>query len=86
MNQKLFDTICNVKTKEDFLDFINDLGKDFKVNNDEWQNTSITAYLESLAACLEVDHNMWKEKEEYNNEKISWARVADLFLMGKYYE
>lgn len=61
------------------LNTINELLCNLKTNPDEWQNTSLSDYLESLNAWLEA----WQKK---HNEPLSWELVAKMFQAAKYYE
>ncbi|MFT9818278.1 hypothetical protein [Lysinibacillus sp. NPDC056185] len=49
-----YEKIEQVTTKDQFLEFLNLLTKDFKHNVDEWENKSIDNYLEAIESWIEV--------------------------------
>lgn len=42
-----------MKTKEDFIEFINMVVEDLKNNPNEWENNSLQSYLEAMASWTE---------------------------------
>ena len=44
----VFDEIENVNNREAFIAFLENLADDYKENNEEWVNDSISDYLESI--------------------------------------
>ena len=84
--------IKDVKTREDFIQFLNELKRDFnkfyEKNKDkselemstEWQNILVGHYLEAIARCLNDSNNL------KNVKKLSWSDLANIIMSGKYYE
>lgn len=48
----MIEQIENITSKEQFIQFIYDLAKDAKVKSNEWENTTIAEYLESIAGWV----------------------------------
>ena len=48
----IFEYLDHVNSKEDLLKFLVYLQKDFKVNQDEWENIEVETYLEALHGWL----------------------------------
>lgn len=80
-----------VKTKDDFIQFLKDLDENFEKDqkkykgepyggNSEWEHWYAGDYLEAIAACLE------NKEEQYKTKTLSWKDLANIILMGKYYE
>jgi len=82
------DKIENIKTKRDFIDFLNALSKDRCENENEWANQAVEDYLESVASWVEdMDIESYCKSNNLsmpNNE--SWRFIAELFYVGKIYE
>tara|TARA_B100001094_G_scaffold249299_1_gene246538 strand:- start:802 stop:1068 length:267 start_codon:yes stop_codon:yes gene_type:complete len=77
-----------VSTKEDFIDFLEFMSKDFTENKHEWENHTLCHYLESIAAWvrdMDGDYSSLGE-DASNNKDINWGLIAGLFSVGKIYE
>ena len=70
------DNIKNICTTEDFVNFIKAMENDYKLNKDEWQNTSLDTYFEAMAAGIK------DAKPQIDNLNS----VAKILYMGKIYE
>ena len=70
------DNIKNICTIEDFVDFLIATENDYKLNKDEWQNTSLDRYFEAMAAWIK------DAKPQIDNLNS----VAKILYMGKIYE
>lgn len=73
-----------IKTRQDFVEFLESLEHDFTVNGVEWENNTIDGYLESIRAWLN-DYSR-KHSNEAKWESPDWSLVASLFYVGKIYE
>lgn len=78
--------IENVKSKEDFISFINRLSKDNQINNDEWENKDILSYLEGVSSWVEDMDGYYKNMKLDVPINIDWRFIATLFYVGKIYE
>jgi len=78
--------IKNVKSKEDFISFINQLSNDNQVNNNEWENKDIFSYLEGVSAWVEDMDGYYKNMKLDAPTYIDWEFIATLFYVGKIYE
>ena len=61
----------DVKTREDFVSFLNTLAQDFRDERASWQQSTIPAFLEATAA--------WTRRWD---EPLEWSFVARLLLGG----
>ena len=75
---------AKIKTKQDFIAFLEMLEKDYSINYHEWSNTSIADYLESIRAWI-IDSTLSQDRcLDYNSP--NWGLIALVFYMGKIYE
>ena len=79
----LQDQIANVYDKDSFIKYHNLLAKDSEENPQEWENTTISQYLQSIAGWIE-DWSSRYGNEEF--EKLDYNEMAKLLYMGKIYE
>ena len=79
----LQDQITNVYDKDSFIKYLNLLAKDSEENPQEWENTTVSQYLQSIASWIE-DWSSRYGNEEF--EKLDYNKMAKLLYMGKIYE
>ncbi|WP_294242319.1 DUF7660 family protein [Pseudobutyrivibrio sp.] len=79
----LQDQIANVYDKDSFIKCLNLLAKDSEENPQEWENTTVSQYLQSIASWIE-DWSSRYGNEEF--EKMDYNEMAKLLYMGKIYE
>ena len=78
--------IKNVKSKEDFISFINNLSNDNQINNNEWENKDILSYLKSISSWVEDMEGYYKNMQLDIPTNVDWMFIATLFYVGKIYE
>ncbi len=83
---KVNEMIENVKSKEDFISFINMLSEDNQINNDEWENKDILSYLEGISSWVEDMDGYYKNMKLDVPTNVDWKFIATLFYVGKIYE
>ena len=79
----LHDEIANVYDKDSFIMYLNLLAKESEENPQEWENTTVSQYLKSIASWIE-DWSSRYGNEEF--EKLDYNEMAKLLYMGKIYE
>lgn len=79
----LQDQIANVYDKDSFIKYLNLLAKDSEENPQEWENTTVSQYLQSIASWIE-DWSSRYGNEEF--EELDYNEMAKLLYMGKIYE
>lgn len=80
----IIERIESISNKNEFIQFVNDLAMNNRENPDEWANTTISDYLEQMAAWVE-------DFSECPMNDIDWKQVdfsvlARILYMGKLYE
>ncbi|MBS0425349.1 MAG: hypothetical protein JSR71_13250 [Proteobacteria bacterium] len=76
----------NVRLKEDFINFIQELSNDFKKNINSWENRSVDSYLEAVADWVEGMDNYYINMNKPVPQNINWKVLADIFMAAKMYE
>jgi len=74
----------SVHDMKSLVQFMNALRRDFTSNKDEWENRSIDAYLESIAAWIEDYSKV--DNPDVDLKNPDWRSIAAIFYMGKIYE
>ncbi|MDE6433428.1 MAG: hypothetical protein K2L07_04295 [Lachnospiraceae bacterium] len=82
----VYELIYNIRNKEDFIFFINNLQEDNQVKNDEWENKDISSYLESISSWVEDMEGYYNNMKLDMPTNIDWKFIAMLFYIGKIYE
>ena len=83
---EFYEKIEQVTTKDEFLEFLNILTKDFKLNVDEWENKSINNYLEAIESWIEAMVGYYDNSNLPVPNNIDWNFLATIFYVGKIYE
>lgn len=76
----------NIKTKEDFIDFINILFNDINEKPEEWEYKSVVSYLESMQSWVEDMEGYYNNTIQEVPQDINWNFIATLLYVGKIYE
>jgi hypothetical protein len=82
----LVEQLRNIKTKNDFIDFIIALIEDFKLNPDSWENQDIVSYLEAMSAWIKDSDGLYKNTGEKLPKPSDWKVMARLLYAAKIYE
>jgi hypothetical protein len=75
-----------IKTREDFVSFVYEMSKDYRVNPRSWENKDLGAFLEALAAWVEDMDGYYLNHGQPVPEKPDWKNVADMLMAAKLYE
>ena len=77
----------SVNSREQLADFVDALRDSLHEQPDEWENRSLEAYLESLAAFARDMPGYYKNLDaSQDSEAPSWRRFADLLAGARVYE
>lgn len=75
-----------IKTREDFVSFLNNLRKDYLDNISSWENRDIETYLEAMASWVEDMDGFYTNQGLPIPQDPSWKVFADILMGGKVYE
>ncbi|MBO6808647.1 MULTISPECIES: hypothetical protein [Thalassospira] len=87
MNEEaLIGMLANVETKGDFLQFLTLAVKDFEKNKDEWENQTISSFLEAMSAWVrDMEGHFRNNGQEVPNIK-DWKFFAEAIYAARIYE
>jgi hypothetical protein len=80
------DMLEKIENREDFIEFISYLVKDLKQNSNEWANTNLEDYLNSIASWVEDMDGLITDPEGDFTKSIDWGIVATILFTGSRYE
>lgn len=75
-----------VKSRSDFVDFVDALRRDLVIHSQDWQNVSLEDYLQAISACVQDMENYYKRKHMALPTILDWRIVAEMLLEAKFYE
>ena len=78
--------IKNIKTKAEFIEFINILIKDINDKPEEWEDKPVMSYLESIQSWVEDMDGYYQNTKREVPQDINWNFIATLLYVGKIYE
>ena len=78
--------LFNLKSREDFVIFLDALIKDFKTNKSSWENVSLENYLEAIQSWTEDMEGYYQNNYLSIPENISWKVFANILMAAKIYE
>ncbi|MCC5801852.1 DUF7660 family protein [Rossellomorea vietnamensis] len=67
-----------VNNKEELISFLYNLKLDLINNEEQWENVTLSDYLDAI--------NAWLQDEESLPTEPGWELIAAILLSGKYYE
>jgi hypothetical protein len=73
----------NVNSKEEFINFLRELQKDFLNNQQEWENPDLGRYLEAMEAFLSGTTDKSINKIDFTP---SWSLFARIMVAASIYE
>lgn len=80
----MFEEIEKIRNKTDFIHFLYLLSKDFEKNPQEWENHTISEFLEQMAGWVEDFSTCPANDIEW--EWVDFKVLAKIIYMGKIYE
>jgi len=76
---------AEVKSREDFIRLVYLLSDDYKANADRWENASLDAFLDALAAwASDMDgyYAFWKKESP---KEVNWSVIWDMLVGARDY-
>ena len=71
--------VDEIKSKEDFILFLERLSNDFEVKSQDWENQNLISFFESMKGWVE-------DVEDSHLEGNLWTVMSKIILAAKYYE
>ena len=75
-----------IQTKSDFINFLNDLKRDYLENSSTWENKDIGTFLGAMASWVNDMEGFYINQGLSIPEKPDWKVFADILMGGKLYE
>lgn len=76
-----YEMLERVTDRDSFVKFLKALSQDSVENPEEWENRTISEYLESISAWIEDTHT-----GEGGIKHLEFKEMAEVFYVGKIYE
>lgn len=83
---ELYDVLQEIKTKEDFEQFLLLLILDLKNKNSEWENTDLDRYLSAMSDYTDTLNETDKDGNVLPDNQPSWKLFAELLMAARVYE
>jgi hypothetical protein len=78
--------IESIRTKHDFVQFIEALSEDFVKNPHEWENRDLPSFLEAMAAWMNDMEGYYQHTGQNISTLSPWRLFADSLMAAKMYE
>ena len=75
-----------LKSKEDFINFIEMLLYDLKSNSKEWENITLESYLEAMASWIKDMDGYYQNNNLPIPKNVEWNVFANILIGAKMYE
>ena len=76
-----------IKTRQDFVVFLNVLLSDLQKNKDSWENQDLESFLEALSRSAGDIHGFYANTNQtVDADKPSWKVIADMLMSARIYE
>jgi len=77
----------NIRSRQDFIHFLNDLLADYQANKAEWENSDLESFIDALARYAEDIDGFYKNTgRKIDADNASWKTFADIFMGATRYE
>lgn len=86
MSNQLINKLEKVETRADLSEFVLALLKDFESNSAEWENASLSDFLEAMSGWIEDMDGYYKNQGKLFNEDQPWKVFAEILYASKIYE
>lgn len=73
----------NLKSKEDFIVFLQEFQRDFRDNHDKWENPELGRYLEAMEAFMSGSTGKSMVRVDFTP---SWSLFAYIMIAASIYE
>ena len=78
--------LSSVNSKEEFMNFLNELRYDNEQRGAEWENKDINAFLEGVCSWVGDMEGYFRNMNMEIPGNIDWKFIATLFYVGKIYD
>jgi hypothetical protein len=82
----LTDRVNLLRSREDFVAFLNALLTDFETDPGSWENDDLERYFGAMAAWVADMDGYYLNRAESIPENVTWKVLGQILLAAKYYE
>ena len=82
----LDDRVDEISSRAELVGFVRDLARDLEANPGEWENATLAAYLEYLAAWQEDSQGYDRDRGDVTPDSPGWKRFGEALLAARVYE
>ena len=87
MDDRIIEQGEAVKTREDFVRFLEALHLDFGRTGGDWENPTLSTFLQAMAAWADSSPNYYRNMNiAVNPDEPQWRVFADILLAARVYE
>jgi hypothetical protein len=76
----IYEVAKNVRSRDDFVAFLDDLREDFLFNNDEWESLTIPDFLDAWSASLASVDQIYITSKMEGPPELSWPFLAKMLI------
>jgi len=86
MADKLFQFAESVKSRGDFIEFVELLNRDYRASREDWQNVNLETFLEGLGSFARDMGGYYKNRgETVDIDVVTWRLAAQMLLAATIY-
>lgn len=78
--------VKEVKSRQDLVEFISALRQDLETNPEDWENPTLSKFLEAMGAWVEAMDQFYRNQGVEFSEQQSWREFATILLAARVYE
>jgi hypothetical protein len=83
---EIYDLAAKVRSRSDFIIFVENLNRNYKSNNGEWENNNLESFLGGLSGFAnDMGGYYMNMNEDVDIETITWRMAAQMLLAAKVY-
>lgn len=82
----ILDQNNSIRSREDFVAFVQALSKDLKDQPESWENNDLPRFLEALGAWVQDMDGFYRNQGKPVPQQLDWKTFADILMAAKMYE
>ena len=83
---ELVEQVKAIETRDDFVVFMQNLLRDRCQYPEQWENASLEAYLEAIAAWVQDMDGYEGNRGESFTKQLTWRDLGEILLAARVYE
>ena len=78
--------VKSIETRDDFVVFMQQLLRDWRQHPERWENASLEAYLEAIAAWVQDMDGYYGNRGKPMPKQLTWRSLGEILLAARVYE